>query len=119
MSTRSVIRIKGDGKKVDLYHHYDGYIEGVGFDLLDMFYKNGELKFGFIENVVNNLIKKENDCYEWTPYKHGDIEYFYTIDVDKNELTAKEVDNWGDRMKTLKKWNTNQLIELYKVNRGL
>ena len=42
MSTRSVIRIKekqyGKTNKLDLYHHHDGYIEGVGFDLMRRFY---------------------------------------------------------------------------------
>ena len=33
MSTRSEILIKGkNGNSIKLYHHHDGYIEGVGFD---------------------------------------------------------------------------------------
>lgn len=94
MSTRSeiLIRTKFANDKVEmvkLYHHHDGYPEGVGLDLLERSKvweshgKNNNNRWE-IDEVVNSLIKDAKDEYEFTAYKHTDIEYFYVIDcVDK------------------------------------
>lgn len=95
MSTRCIVEIKDGAKKVCLYHHHDGYIEGVGYDLLKRFWLDEkgnfkELKNNYmlscLENVVNHLIKDKNDEYELTTGTHTDIEYYYVIDIDKKDL---------------------------------
>ena len=93
MSTRSEILVKCSFGQCKLYHHHDGYIEGVGFDLFQRFFSTKEegfnRKYGtpHIDDIVNTLVKDAKDEYEVTVAKHTDIEYFYEIDVDKKTLT--------------------------------
>lgn len=94
MSTRSEILVKCSFGQCKLYHHHDGYIEGVGFDLFQRFFSTKEegfnRKYGtpHIDDIVNTLVKDAKDEYEVTVAKHTDIEYFYEIDVDKKTLTG-------------------------------
>lgn len=99
MSTRSEILVKCSFGSCKLYHHHDGYIEGVGFDLFKRFFskenegfnkKNyaGNPMYPDVDDVVNELVKDEKDEYEVTLYIHSDIEYFYELDCDKGTLTG-------------------------------
>ncbi len=124
MGTRCGIRIIDEaGKYVELYHHWDGYISGVGYDLLDMFYDKESNKLimdDFIDNLVNKLIKnKDDDGYEFCSATHADIEYMYTINIGKNEITVDEVNNWDKKMKILKSYSYQDLLKMYKKDRGL
>lgn len=120
MSTRCVVRIKekfdNKTKKVDLYHHHDGYIEGVGFDLLNYLYdfEKKELKTSDLYYTVNFLIKQTKDEYNYTPYNHGDIEYFYEIDVDKQTITGWNVNNWGKKMLKYQKYTMKDILKKYE-----
>ncbi len=98
MSTRCVIRIKrGSVGSVDLYHHCDGYPEGVGVQLLATIERWFEGRPGGHEMdseiLANRLVKNEDeklndDSYEITLAKHVDLEYFYEIDFgDSDSLT--------------------------------
>lgn len=100
MSTRCVVEIKNGSKKVTLYHHHDGYLEGVGYDLLKRFWldEKGNFKdvkdnyqLSYLENVVNNLIKDKDDEYEFTNGIHTDIEYMYRIDIKTKTLIGYQV----------------------------
>lgn len=119
MSTRSVIRIKekqyGKTIKLDLYHHHDGYIEGVGFDLMRRFYDKDkkEMYLYDVMQVANTLIKDIHDEYKATPYKHADIEYFYEIDINKKTITAWSVNNWEEKMKKYRKYSHNEILKMY------
>lgn len=123
MSTRCVVRVicKLEGRKtpvkVDLYHHHDGYIEGVGFDLIARFYNFDKQKFGITgENlcdIVNQLIKDTTDEYQLTIYDHADIEYLYEIDVNNNRLTAYSVNNWGSKMKKMVEYTQEEIVDRY------
>lgn len=119
MSTRSVIRIKekqyGKTNKLDLYHHHDGYIEGVGFDLMRRFYDKDkkEMYLYDVMQVANTLIKDINDEYKATPYRHADIEYFYEIDINKKTITAWSVNNWEEKMKKYRKYSHNEILKMY------
>lgn len=84
MSTRAHIRIIDGKEQIQLYHHFDGYPEGVGADLKEFLEKkniwNGEI-------IANELIKsKEDDGYEVTTCLHGDEEYIYVIDCKAKSL---------------------------------
>lgn len=98
MSTRSEILIKDygiyEGKKwsisTKLYHHCDGYPEGVGRDLMERVYpmlmKSNNLR---VDEIANMLVKDEDhvdDGYEVTACRHIDIEYFYEVDVPKKQI---------------------------------
>ena len=90
MSTRCVIRIKrGQVGSVDLYHHCDGYPDGVGVQLLGTIERWFDGRPGNntmdSEILANRLVKNEDkelndDSYEITLAKHCDLEYFYEID---------------------------------------
>lgn len=103
MSTRSQVKIIGDSTVLSLYHHCDGYPEGVGFDLMDRFY-NSMLKMKercgrlWFDDVANSLVKDTNDRYEITSVEHGDIEYEYIVDLIHNEIRCFEVENvWTEK----------------------
>ena len=96
MSTRCCIKVVhkfGDiTKECLLYHHHDGYPEGVGVDLVNRSkswstaYMTPK-KTWDMDDIVNSLIKDTNDEYEYTVFNHTDIEYLYTIDC--NDMTIK------------------------------
>lgn len=98
MSTRSVVIIKNKDKEVWLYHHYDGYPEGVGMDLM---YRSNSNKFtnNWVEtDIANLLIKDKDECYEITNSYHKDIEYLYIVDCEDKQIKCFKV---GD-----KSWKT-------------
>ena len=79
MSTRAHIRIYGDDKEWMLYHHHDGYPDGIGIDLksiVDIIYDNP--KQG-IEKLINNELGLHDLGYEETECLHGDEEFVYVI----------------------------------------
>lgn len=85
MSTRTQIRIISNGFHVDLYHHCDGYFEGVGEQLKLALAKNKD-PFGFIEALT-----VEDSSYELTNTFHGDIEFFYEINFDSQSFKGYEI----------------------------
>lgn len=94
MSTRCCVKVIKEFdsgiKEVMLYHHHDGYPEGVGYDLknrAEHWAKTHPGNSWNIDDIVNTLIKDAEDEYEYTAYNHIDIEYLYTIDC--NKMTIK------------------------------
>lgn len=90
MSTRCNVILKEDGKTIYLYHHFDGYPEGVGADLKNMLDEVREKTIPYnIYQWANHLLKnKDDDGYELTSGLHGDIDYYYQIDTVRNTLRA-------------------------------
>jgi hypothetical protein len=114
MSTRSCIKIKERVKLnyndkrakeciITLYHHSDGYPKGVGRDLKK--YLNEVVsKWGcgwqpelIATELVRGAIKDdEGDTdmgYQVAICEHGDCEYGYLIDCDKQTLTCYDLDH--------------------------
>ena len=113
MSTRANIIIKDDCDKLFFYRHSDGYPEGA-LPVLEKFL--GFVKSGSIRNNVGQaagwLILLGAQEYEksfepnpkdefmgWksgsiepTTGIHGDVEYIYTIDLVKKEISIEEVE---------------------------
>lgn len=85
MSTRATIKIVKKGRKPEwLYHHSDGYPDGVGCDLLEFLsYYNNEK---WIPKELSEYIREKEYGYEITEGQHGDEEYGYLIDCDKHTL---------------------------------
>lgn len=126
MSTRCQIKIfESENEKlghVMLYHHHDGYPEGVGYDLLDLFWNKDKIKLCIpndIDRVVNKLIKKENDEYEVTVYNHTDIEYLYEIDVSTGKINCYAVNNWDGDMKKTETICHDSLFKMWKKDRKI
>jgi len=85
MSTRATIKIIKKGRKpVWMYHHCDGYPDGVGVDLLDLlsYYDNKK----WLPNDLSDYINQNDYDYEFTEGQHGDEDYGYLIDCDKHTL---------------------------------
>lgn len=109
MGTRSVIRIKrAELGSVDIYHHWDGYPEGVGFKLLNAIenYFDGATSAKVLESerfanmLVKNTAGLDDNGFDVTLWKHCDIEYFYEIDFGKRDELSKE-----DALKAVKCWS--------------
>lgn len=103
MSTRCCIIVKERyGSRFILYHHQDGYPEGVGVSLrkaLDT--KTGDTftRGTFGHYLVNDLIKDQlglNDKeWEITDALHTDIEFLYVVNFRTKTLRCYAVD-WDD-----------------------
>lgn len=113
MSTRSHILIKENGQEIKLYHHCDGYPEGVGADLKQFLkgfacwnadYIATDLVKGAVQaqritgwkpdgDPIHGLTS--DDGYEITTGVHGDEEYVYVIDCNEKTLTCYAMD-WDD-----------------------
>lgn len=125
MSTRSVIKIidAETNKEVLLYHHLDGYIEGVGFDILKEFYDietrsmRGRCNVDVLINdfIKNDFVYIDDDSYEYTSVIPADIEYLYTLVYHNGllKLTAQFVNNWEDEIKILHTYTQKDIINMY------
>lgn len=114
MSTRCQIRIQDEFRSVDLYHHHDGYPEGVGADLKEYcsMLPNGKWSYWSIRRIANDFLKGElklEHCdgtiepdmgYELTLGFHSDIEYAYLIDCEKRTLECRKL-AWDEDYKDL------------------
>ena len=90
MSTRCQIKVTYLDRSILLYHHWDGYPEGVGFDLIQ---RQKQLKTWNGDTIVNELVKneKEDDGYEVSFLVHTDIEYWYEIDCNRKTIRCWKV----------------------------
>lgn len=109
MSTRATICIKEkDSQDIWVYHHCDGYPNGVGSDLKK--YLN-TLKYRWIAcEIANDLIKDrvnlEDDGYELTSGQHGDEVYGYLIDCDEQTIKCYSI-NWNQA-----EWKPEDEVEI-------
>lgn len=91
MSTRANIFIRNDyddDEKEVLYHHCDGYPEGVGKDLTRILNKFSEEIHSTVskEDLANYICNSDNDFRITTPYVAGDAEYIYEIYLVKRRV---------------------------------
>lgn len=96
MSTRCHIVVKNTTEKKEnyVYHHWDGYINGVGKELKEFIKDKYEPSIFSADEFCKQL---ENwDCsYEYENCGiHGDEEYIYYVDINSEEqaitLSVKE-----------------------------
>ena len=110
MSTRATILIREKNEPdVHIYHHCDGYPEGVGSDLKH--YLSSLKHYEWIANdIATALIKgsavKDDNGYELTSCQHGDEEYAYLIDCDNKTLTCYSI-GWDQF-----EWNEKDIVEI-------
>ena len=118
MSTRCQVIVKDSYDEVWFYRHSDGYPEGVKETLSTFisWVKEGKIRdnaeqaagwiviLGHVEYNVPNVPDTNDRFSGWkcgayepcSPEKHGDIEYLYTVDLDKKEVTYKKLRH-GDK----------------------
>ena len=87
MSTRANILLLETGYRLWIYHHWDGYPSWLGEQLMKILQKHKEHKYLDIYELANELIKNPDDeGYEITNQRHGDIEYLYVINVENKTI---------------------------------
>lgn len=89
MSTRSNIRINEENGTILLYKHHDGYPKNMLPFLEDWLKKSGHSA----EWMANQMIE-ETEC-EVSAALHGDIEYYYEVDIEQYIITAYAINNWN------------------------
>ena len=93
MSTRANILLLETGNKLWLYHHFDGYPHYLGNRLMKIMEQHKEHKWLNIYDLANEMIKDtEDNGFEITENRHGDIEYLYIINVEEQKITCVETD---------------------------
>ena len=109
MSTRATILIKESREdNIHIYHHHDGYPEGVGSDLKR--YLNtltSEWHASQIaDDLINNNANLDDNEYELTSCQHGDEAYGYLIDCDNKTLKCYKL-KWDEFT-----WDEKSLIKI-------
>ena len=112
MSTRSNIFVDFNGERKQFYHHWDGYVEGVGKDLL----VHMEMAITRARNAIPyslkddsnglrtekaykeflNLLEEEGSYESEEIGLHGDIEYLYYVKFvsgEKDTVSYTKI-NW-------------------------
>ena len=92
MSTRNQIKISYLHREVLLYHHGDGYPNGVGADLI---HRQKELNTWDGNILINNLVKDINDEYEIAYRVLTDIDYWYEIDCNRKTIRCWKVEGYN------------------------
>lgn len=90
MSTRCHLIVK-DNKNDEryVYHHCDGYLEGVGKEIKE-FTNSVYTPIEFTSDEFCKQIENWDDSYEYEDSGiHGDEEYIYTIDINFDLKTIK------------------------------
>lgn len=86
MSTRAHIIVKNENTKCYVYHHFDGYPEGVGKELRK--YMQDTIHTNDPEQFCQDLEDLDPN-YEFENYGlHGDEDYIYVIDFANNTYTC-------------------------------
>ena len=110
MSTRSNIFVDFNGERKQFYHHWDGYVEGVGKDLLvrmEMAITRARdaIPYSLKEDTFSlrteraykeflNLLEEEGSYEPEEIGLHGDIEYLYYVEFSPkgNRVTYSKIE---------------------------
>ncbi len=89
MSTRSNIKLIDQTGSILLYKHHDGYPESEAGMII--FLKAWLQKSGKSAEWMANQMIAETEC-EVSAGLHGDIEYYYEVNVETNKVDIYEYD---------------------------
>lgn len=99
MSTRANIFVDYNGERIQLYHHHDGYVFGLGKMLASYLniaeYTAPERTTEGVKNQFLELLKIDKGFEVEEIGLHGDIEYLYFVKFIENEndvITYTEID---------------------------
>lgn len=99
MSTRANVFVDYNGERVQFYHHWDGYPEGVGNFLANILqvatWIASERTTEGVKNQFLELLKLDKGYELEEIGLHGDIEYLYFvkfIDNEKDVITFTKID---------------------------
>ena len=101
MSTRCNIIIKDRyNEKAILYHHHDGYPEGVGHDLRGFLDKKFQgywfpWAMGLANSMVKNKCGMHDEEYEFASTIATDIEFLYVVNLKAKTVRCYRVE-WGE-----------------------
>ena len=130
MSTRACIKIRQQIRQdcigvIHLYHHHDGYPDGIGAELKrylsthNDYAGEGEEVLWEADSIAHDLLhgvikRKDNDTWELesdmeysvTIGEHGDERYGYLIDCDKRTIKCYDLDceEW--------EWQENRVVDI-------
>ena len=95
MSTRAHIRIYDSDGCIQLYHHCDGYPEGIGRDLKSICEKIFDDPEYGTRDLIQNKLGLNDDSYAPAICMHGDEEYVYVIDC-RDKTVKCFTHNWDE-----------------------
>lgn len=123
MSTRCNIYIHDcrNNSSLWIYHHHDGYPEGVGKQLKD-FLSNENNRILSPDDMLDGLIYIYGTGYEKTEHQHGDVSYRYDIEIMPllttlaiNEMSHIYDGNWNGGFRC----ETKELEKIEYINNTL
>lgn len=92
MSTRAQLQVTDGDDKVTLYHHCDGYPDNMVHSVFDAHWNKhaaiGPLSYkNYRTGYVAGMLCKVDSEFQPLDYHdlHGDIEFYYILDVSKDE----------------------------------
>ena len=104
MSTRAHVIVKDESDKKYLYHHCDGYPDGVGEDLESFIIDIGGADLKSAE-IFCNMINDWDPAFEIDNGIHGDEEYIYVVDLPSRKYFCYEVTGYNASESDLDKYN--------------
>ena len=110
MSTRCHIIIKWDDKETFIYHHHDGYPEGVGTELKEILKSCTSYDW---ETIAEKILGYD-DQYEEDSGIHGDEDYIYEIEAKDTYATLKCYSYSGSYRKDVQSSIDDRDIEIQK-----
>ena len=112
MSTRANILIQELGKSIWVYHHWDGYPEYLGAKIMKLLVEKAD-KYSEATDIANIMFHdKDDDGFELTSGRHGDIEYLYHINTDTKEITCYATPyNEMERQLEKQHWDDQEQVE--------
>ena len=106
MSTRCEISFKDSDKIRVIYQHFDGYLEGVGKELITN-WNSPALAKDVVDGKFNNEEEKYeyNSIDDWINHlNNSDREYAYLYDGEWKYTQCDENWEWKDEWKSVKEY---------------
>lgn len=106
MSTRCEIAFKDTDKIIAIYQHFDGYLEGVGKELITN-WNSPALAKDVVDGKFNNEEEKYeyNSIDDWINHlNNSDREYAYLYDGEWKYTQCDKNWKWKDEWKSVKEY---------------
>jgi len=114
MSTRANIILEEMGNHLWLYHHCDGYPSYLGKHLMEFMSTKHKKDYADIYDIANELFKNDDNGFELTQKRHGDIEYLYIINIENKTIECIKTGfdtEYEDKSVCVAKYNDDEDIQ--------